>query len=1468
MMTCASCSDQLFDYVYGLLDETADAAALTELRSHLATCTSCQAAYEKALSQQKLIGEASRQPTTITFVAPKVETRSLRFRQQSSSLTWYVTAATVLFALLGIMGSTYWWGYASTWKPREEARLELERINQSPALDSTQLTTLQQQLSDTQAKASQLKQSLAQLEERTQKTMLAQATFQQVIAPTSVPNTSDTPLVVNSSTLAGAPAPMPEMGLHFKDTASNYSLQQQNRGQQIASAKSNLFLPSIAYSDSAGKLFSNEVVQDISNSALGIKVTHPLHVLHTDYLAHLVTDKPLYQPGEELFFRGIALDKTNLTVPREDLEFRFKVTGPEGKDYFQVSRVAQAVDSKSLQPIRDQDGKPLKGIGAGVFKLPSDMPSGEVTVTLSEKNNRFPEQATRVMVNPVTPPRFDKSLQFHRPSYAPGDEVILNGVVRLPNQQPLVHTGFTAQIEIDGQLFDLKGNATQIKQTSSTDATGNVKLAFLLPKTMKQGRGTLALQFATAEGIDTWSQPIRIETGQVQVECFPEGGDLIAGFPNDVYFQMRNTAGEAIDGEAELIDGQGNIIAKLATFFDESEAKASRGMGKFSFTPQANQSYQVRMRKPASGQSVATMPAARTSGVGLHVKQPVLPAGAPLILEISNVGKPRDLVIAVYCRQALIALDRISLASPITQTTIIDTIKPLGGVYRVTVAEFTSQDQQAQFIPLSERLIYRQPAQTLQLKMKAQPVTGSKVELQLDATNESKQPSPAFVTIVGVNKSLLQLAEGATQRRLPAHFLIANEVRQPEELEYADFFLSSHHSAAQALDLLLGVQGWRRFKESSLEFSQFRDQKQLEVEKQVPLKLYDNRSQVLEQVTARVRAAVAQSKEASELNDAQARIKILETGLQDASRQFQVTENAQAEKLTRVRNVLDSRSNQWQTFSLWFHVLSAGTLGLMSLAGLIAMLMKRSLLPTHLICTIGALSLLGLLGAGWLWMQQSAPLTSVNTTDNRLPQATMVNQATVQEPALLPPPAAVASGVGKSEGKAWADHPESKESVRQAPLNKPKDPGKQEQLTSKSEKANTNIPASPKKEFVDSKTKALPTGGDTSPVSNASDSIRMRASNNYNQGNYNRRNYDANDNSRRLLENQRASQLANSRPLDRESEQEMSKDNLSRDKEAPALRTKTQIMEHTSNQSESVKKQAPGAPSAGGGFGGGSLGGKAGSTANNAGAGRASPPASLESKNVHLDTRGAESLSTGKGTAKSVENSNAGDQTKPIVFYVREFSWNEQSRPTGLTANSAWSKTIYWNPLAVIPSTGKLTIPLELPPFDGSYQFEVYGHDGQGRLGSSVLEIKSAPALPKPTPIALSTRLSRTEAKVGEVVQLDCLIENQTPRRQPNIIVKLHIPEGLKLPENLKQLRQTIRSTTASDYVEPTRWFVQNRELTLIWSELPSEKKVTLSVDLYCNKAGEYQASQSRAYLENQERDATIIPGLRITIRQ
>ena len=60
---------------------------------------------------------------------------------------------------------------------------------------------------------------------------------------------------------------------------------------------------------------------------------------------------------------------------------------------------------------------------------------------------------------------------------------------------------------------------------------------------------------------------------------------------------------------------------------------------------------------------------------------------------------------------------------------------------------------------------------------------------------------------------------------------------------------------------------------------------------------------------------------------------------------------------------------------------------------------------------------------------------------------------------------------------------------------------------------------------------------------------------------------------------------------------------------------------------------------------------------------------------------------------------------------------------------------------------------------------------------------------------------------------------------------------------------------------------MQGNELTLIWAELASGQRVSLKLDLTCAKAGEHAASPSRAYFENQERDAAIAEGLSIKIK-
>src|SRR5262249_52819509 len=118
--------------------------------------------------------------------------------------------------------------------------------------------------------------------------------------------------------------------------------------------------------------------------------------------------------------------------------------------------------------------------------------------------------------------------------------------------------------------------------------------------------------------------------------------------------------------------------------------------------------------------------------------------------------------------------------------------------------------------PVAERLIYRRPAERLDVAVqpdRRRYVPGQKASLQLGITDEKGRPAPALAMVRVVDHSVVTLADDKTERTMPTHFLLASEVRQADDLEYADFLLGPHPKGAQALDLLLGTQGWRRFTE-------------------------------------------------------------------------------------------------------------------------------------------------------------------------------------------------------------------------------------------------------------------------------------------------------------------------------------------------------------------------------------------------------------------------------------------------------------------------------------------------------------------------------------------------------------------------------------------------------------------------------------------------------------------------------
>jgi hypothetical protein len=115
--------------------------------------------------------------------------------------------------------------------------------------------------------------------------------------------------------------------------------------------------------------------------------------------------------------------------------------------------------------------------------------------------------------------------------------------------------------------------------------------------------------------------------------------------------------------------------------------------------------------------------------------------------------------------------------------------------------------------PLAERLVFRQPAQSINVKLTAdapQYVPGGKATLTVETTDESGKPLSTIVGVTVTDDSVLELIEKREQApRLPVMVMLENDVR---ELADAHVYLDPENDQAPlAVDLLLGTQGWRRF---------------------------------------------------------------------------------------------------------------------------------------------------------------------------------------------------------------------------------------------------------------------------------------------------------------------------------------------------------------------------------------------------------------------------------------------------------------------------------------------------------------------------------------------------------------------------------------------------------------------------------------------------------------------------------
>ncbi len=287
---------------------------------------------------------------------------------------------------------------------------------------------------------------------------------------------------------------------------------------------------------------------------------------HVGRRLYIQVDKPLYKPGETIWFK--TWDLTARTLTGAD------TAAP-------TSTLVELVSPKGATVLRKRL-RAASGSATNDFELPAEVQGGEYTLRATAVDGHKAERT--VIVSAYEPPRLKKKLEFVRKAYGAGDTVSATVEVRRLTGEALAGKALSAVITVDGMELP------RVKVTSNADGGALVK--FDLPKTLAAGDGLLTVLVEDGGVTESISKAIPILQKKLQLAFFPEGGRMVAGLPTRLYFEARTLLGKPADVEGRLVDDLGNAVAAFAT--------VKNGLGRIEFTPATGRSYHAEVTRPSS----------------------------------------------------------------------------------------------------------------------------------------------------------------------------------------------------------------------------------------------------------------------------------------------------------------------------------------------------------------------------------------------------------------------------------------------------------------------------------------------------------------------------------------------------------------------------------------------------------------------------------------------------------------------------------------------------------------------------------------------------------------------------------------------------------------------------------------------------------------------------------------------------
>ena len=479
-------------------------------------------------------------------------------------------------------------------------------------------------------------------------------------------------------------------------------------------------------------------------------------------LAHLTTDKPIYRPGEPVYARVVLLDRLSL----EPIEGHCRL------------RILDAKDA----PVANQVAQLEKGTGSLIWNIPEAIRGGEYRLELRDSKDEFAAESLKFIVRRFQAPTLAKKIKLDRQSYAPGTSGRADVLVER------ITGGVPQGAEVVGTLL-VDGDQVW-SETRRLDAGGAAQFAFSIPSVVERGEGRFVCRVSDGSVIETQIETFVIPTGILEVQFYPEGGDLVADVSNRVYAEVTDTLGRPTSARGQIVNRNGQRIAAFET--------QHQGRARFEFVPEFGMRYSLQLEDHAAESFV--LPPSIEQGVTIQSLANIAPASKPLRFKVETTGQG-PFVAGLFCRGVLVAQRAFQGAGQ--HELSFEVREEIAGVLRLTIFD-------SGLSPLAERLTARASGREINISVHAEQdrlTPGGHQKITLEARDE--RGDPVLCTLgVTVSDRAVRDMHGEQRLGLADQTWLFADV---EELEDVAEFLAPDTEAQRNVDLLLGTRGWRRF---------------------------------------------------------------------------------------------------------------------------------------------------------------------------------------------------------------------------------------------------------------------------------------------------------------------------------------------------------------------------------------------------------------------------------------------------------------------------------------------------------------------------------------------------------------------------------------------------------------------------------------------------------------------------------